>query len=269
MKSTHKEVIVEGDSVYVIVEANDGRRREHLLKAVEGMVYSTIAGILRGEDLIGLRWGTVLELQAGRAYLLQPTRREIQEYLFKRVGQVIYPKDQGYIVVASSIEPGMTIVEAGVGSGFLTSVLASLLRCRGRIIGYDVRREALETTRFNLSLLGLESCVELRLGDIREGVPEKNIDMLVLDMPDPWEALKSLHPSLKAGAVSVVFVPTYNQVEKIYTSVVAKGYYVLVEAVEILRRPLEVKEGAIRPSTQIIGHTGFIVMLRKILRDKS
>ena len=263
MKVMAGNVIREGELVFVIVESGE-RRRQHLIKAEQGLVYSTIAGVIEGSDIIGRSWGDVLELQAGRAYLLPPTRYELSMYAFKRLGQVIYPKDQGYIAVISGIREGMRVLEAGVGSGFLTAVLASIVGCKGKVIGYDVREDMLETARRNLELVGLLGRVDLRLGDVREGVPDTDLDAVFLDMPDPWEALKALHGNLKPGAPAVVFVPTFNQLEKLYENVVRTGMYVIEETVEILRREIEVKPGAIRPFTQMVGHTGYIVLLRRI-----
>ena len=257
--------IKEDDYVFLIAESR-GKRKEHLFKATPGSVYSTIAGTLNGDDLIGLEWGSVLELQAGKVYVLPPTRYEIMMRLFERTGQVIYPKDLGYIVEVSGIMPGMTVLEAGVGSGFLTTTLAIVVGKEGKVIGYDVRKEAIESVRRNLERLGLMDRVELRLGDIRKGVTEKSIDAIFLDVPDPWEALRVLHNNVKGGAPVVVFVPTFNQLEKIYKQLVDKGLYIIQEAVEILRREIEVKPGATRPSTQMVGHTGYIVLLRKIIQ---
>jgi tRNA (adenine57-N1/adenine58-N1)-methyltransferase len=255
--------ISAGDYVYIIVESRDGRRREHFFKAEKDKIYSTIAGMIRGDDLIGRNWGEILELQAGRAYLLPPTRYEIMRFLLRRAGQVIYPKDLGYIMEISGLMPGMKVVEAGVGSGFLTITLALVVGREGKVIGYDVRREAIETTRSNLEVLGLLDRVELRLGDIREGM-EDEVDGAFLDMPDPWVALKAIHKNLKPGAPAIIFVPTYDQLRKIYKELVEQELYIIEEAVEILKRDVEIRREAIRPSTQMVGHTGFIVLLRKI-----
>ena len=234
-----------------------------MFKARRDAVYSSFAGPIRGADMVGAPWGSRVELPGGAAYLLPPTRYDLVMHGLRRGGQVIYPKDQGYIVAVSGVTPGMKVLEAGVGSGFLTSMLAVAVGCEGRVIGYDVRRDMLDVARENLRRLGLLDCVELRLGDVRRGVPERGLDAVFLDMPDPWEALRALHPSVKEGAPAVVFVPTYNQLEKTLAGVEGRGW-VLVEAVELLRREVEVKPGATRPHTQMVGHTGFIMLLRRV-----
>lgn len=264
MGGDHRSRIRPGDDVYVIVVTARGKRRDYLVKAQRGRSYATIAGVLGGDEIIGREWGVILELQAGKAFILPPTRYELSMMGFRRLGQVIYPKDYGYMVAVSGIRQGMTVLEAGVGSGFLTSMLASIIGCSGRLIGYDIREDMIETTRRNLKALGLEECVELRLGDVRKGVPEKGIDAVFLDMPDPWQALNPIHESLKPGAPVVVFLPTYNQLDKLVSYVNSSGGYVIEEAVELLLRGIDMKEGAIRPETRMIGHTGFVVLLRMV-----
>ena len=254
--------IGEGDLVLVLVEGRD-RRREYLFRAAPRASYSTFAGPIPGSRLVGAPWGSTLTLPRGRAHLLPPTLRDLMLHGLRRAGQVIYPKDLGYIAVTAGLRPGMRVVEAGVGSGYLTITLASVVGCEGRVIGYDVRRDALEAARRNLEVVGLEACVDLRLGDIRAGVPEQGLDAAFLDMPDPWEAAAALHPSLRPGAPLVAFVPTYNQVERLAEHAPGAGY-VVQEAVEILRRELEARPGAVRPAVRMVGHTGFIVLLRRL-----
>ncbi len=250
-----------GSEVLLFVVSGE-RRRGYLFKAVEAAVYSTFAGVVSGNDLIGVRWGSKLALQRGVAYVLPPNRYDLMTYGLKRLTQVIYPKDQGFIVAISGIGPGMKVLEAGVGSGFLTAALATAVGCEGKVIGYDVRPDAVEVASHNLRRLGLDKCVDLRVGDVKAGVPDKGLDAVFLDMPDPWDALEALRDNVRLGGVAVVFVPTYNQLEKLLR-VDGKGW-LFISAYELLLREIEVKRGAVRPAPQMIGHTGFIALLRRV-----
>ncbi|MEB3851790.1 MAG: protein methyltransferase, partial [Desulfurococcales archaeon] len=104
--------IGEGDLVLVIVEGRD-RRREYLFRAERGAHYSTFAGPLPGSRLVGAEWGSTLRLPRGEAHLLPPTSRDLMMHGLERAGQVIYPKDLGYIAVSAGLRPGMRVVEAG------------------------------------------------------------------------------------------------------------------------------------------------------------
>ena len=82
-------------------------------------------------------------------------------------------------------------------------------------------------------------------------------------MPDPWEALDVLWPALKPSSPLIVFLPTYNQVEKLAARI-RDDRWVVQTALETMMRYLEPVPGAVRPSTRTIGFTGFILVLRRV-----
>ncbi len=257
------DVIGENDPV-IVWAVSGSRSRRYYVRARRGSYYTTIAGVFEGSMLIGKRWGSVFRLPAGVIYLLKPTVWELSEGYYERASQVLYPKDIGYIIVGLGLRQGYRVVEAGTGSGFLTSVIASIVCPGGRVYSYEARREAYEASRRNLEVSGLTSCVELIHGDVRQGVSQKGLDAAVLDMADPWNALPAVWEALKPSAPLAVFLPTTNQLEKLARSIEETKGWILVETVEILKREMEVEPGAIRPSTRMLGHTGYISLLRKV-----
>ena len=80
-------------------------------------------GIIHHNDLIGHPWGTTVESHLGREFGCFPTLRDIL-LLIARRSQIISPKDIGYILLRLSAGPGTRILEAGTGSGALTTALA-------------------------------------------------------------------------------------------------------------------------------------------------
>ena len=253
----------EGDKILLLVES-EGRRRQYYVRVERGHVYSTIAGNVKSESILGRLVGEALELPLGRAYILEPTITEVMEHFYERRTQVIYPKDSGFMALIAGLRPGMRVLEAGVGSGFLTTVIALHVCPHGRVYGFDVKREYLEVARTNLEMSGFSSCVELALGDVRRGVGIEGLDAAMLDLPDPWEALEALAPSIKLGAPVVVFLPTYNQVEKVSRWARSRRSYVVQGVYETMLREVEDSPGAVRPSPRMVGFTGFIVLLRRI-----
>ncbi|MEB3787570.1 MAG: tRNA (adenine-N1)-methyltransferase [Desulfurococcales archaeon] len=240
------------------------KRRSYYVRLQENAVYSTIAGPVRAERIAEAGYGGYIKLPAGVVYVLKPTLSELMEHFYVRETQVIYPKDSGLIALLAGLKPGMRVVEAGVGSGFLTTVIASHVCPTGLVLGFEVRRRNLEAARRNLELAGLDGCVELVHGDVRRASLEPaSLDAGFLDMPDPWEALDTLWPALKPGAPLVVFLPTFNQVEKLAARVDGERW-VVQAALETMMRYLEPVPGAVRPSTRTIGFTGFIVVLRRV-----
>ena len=74
-----------------------------------------------------------------------------------------------------------TLVEVGVGSGVISTVLAQKLP-KAKIIAVDISPEALKIAKINIEAKGMQDRIELRLSDLLSNVPEK-IDVLVSNPP--------------------------------------------------------------------------------------
>lgn len=253
----------EGDLVVLHVHRRD-RVRRYYIRPYKGRMYSTIAGSIPGERIIGLEWGSRIDMPWGHGYILKPTIADLVEGFYSRKSQVIYPKDSGYIALKAGLMPGMRVVEAGIGSGFLTTVAALHVCPTGRIYAYDTREDMITIALNNLKLAGLAECVDVKIGDVREGIEERGLDAGLLDMPDPWNALEALHKALKPSAPLVVFLPTSTQLDKLARALSSLSGWLVEETVEILKREIELVPDAVRPSPRMIGHTGYIVVLRRV-----
>ena len=64
---------------------------------------------------------------------------------------------------------------------------------------------------------------------------------------------------LQLGGKLLCYVPTINQVEKLLTSL---EEWSQIEVSESIHRTWQSRSKAIRPDTNLIGHTGFIVSAR-------
>jgi tRNA (adenine57-N1/adenine58-N1)-methyltransferase len=258
------EVVNDGDMV-VLVAIRGGSVRHYYVKVRAYNVYSTVAGVVRGADVIGRGYGECLEVADGEICVLKPTLRELLENFYERVTQVIYPKDAGVISFELGLRRGMRVLEGGTGSGFMTSELARIVCPTGRVYSYDVREDNLRVAERNLRMSGLIECVELKLGDVRRGVEEGDLDAAVLDIPDPWEALEPLSKSIKPSAPLVAFIPTMNQVVRLVGSVARSRSWILSRIVEVSEREVDFTEEAVRPS-RTTTFTGYIAVLRRVIR---
>ena len=93
----------------------------------------------------------------------------------------------------------LTIVEVGVGSGVISTVLAQRLP-KAKIIAVDISSDALKVARKNIESFGLSDRIELRQGDLLDAVSEK-IDLLVSNPPyiaedEPLERNLDYEPDL-------------------------------------------------------------------------
>src|SRR5258706_5576849 len=143
--------------------------KNFIIRLAAGQRLETHRGIFKHDELIGQELGGEVVSHLGHAFfMIQPSTDELIRSL-KRSSQIIYPKDSGFILMKLSIQPGQTVLEAGTGSGGMTSVLAQTVGPTGRVISYDVREDMQRQAARNLAWLGLSDRVTLKLRDIAEG----------------------------------------------------------------------------------------------------
>ena len=103
-------------------------------------------------------------------------------------------------------ERKITIVEVGVGSGIISTILAQELPL-AKIIAVDISPDALRVARKNIEAFGLSTCIELRLGNLLGPITEP-IDLLVSNPPyiadgEPLESNLDYEPDLALFGGSV------------------------------------------------------------------
>lgn len=78
-----------------------------------------------------------------------------------------------HALVAGWAGPGDVVVDATVGNGHDTEVLARLVGPAGRVVGFDVQEQALEATRARLAAAGLAAeLVHMSHARLGEHVPD-------------------------------------------------------------------------------------------------
>jgi len=186
-----------------------------------------------------------------------------------RKTQIIYPEDAGLIIMYSGIRPGNKVIEAGCGSGALTCILGTYVQPNGHVYSYDIREKSLRTAKRNIMRANLQEFVSIDKGDILiDELDHKNVDSVILDMPQPWEAISNVKKYLKLSGTLVSFSPTIEQVKKT-TFALQKNEFTEIYTYELIKRTMQVKENATRPQVRMIGHTGYITIGRKILEIKN
>lgn len=63
----------------------------------------------------------------------------------------------GHQLLKETIRPGETVIDATVGKGKDTVFLATLVGSSGSVIGFDIQKEAIDSTRDKLLLTGLHT----------------------------------------------------------------------------------------------------------------
>jgi len=257
--TSYSSIARDGDLAQLV-----GLRHKHFIIPLQaGAKFETHRGILQHDDLIGKPWGTqVFSHINAPFYLLQPSLADLLNEL-PRTTQILYPKDIGFILVTTGVGPGQKVMEAGTGSGSMTTALAYAVGPEGRVVTYEVKSDVQNLARKNLTRFGLESRVDFKLGNIQEGINETEADFFFLDLPNPYDYTGQVRNALKPGGFLCCLIPTFNQVEKTLYSLY-RDKYAFVEVCEIFLRYFQPIPNKLRPTDRMVAHTGFLLFARRI-----
>ena len=210
-----EDLIKNNDLIFLILD----ERRRWLVEAKPGGTFHTHRGIIEFNDLIGKKFGTCVfsrpyESAGYKFFVLKPLPSDYILHMARKT-QIIYPEDSGLILIYSGIGPGSMVIEAGTGSGALSCILGNYVRPNGHVYSYDIREKSLNRAKKNIAKANLEDFITIKYGNILEDeLNHKNIDSVVLDMPQPWQAIEVVKKYLKLSGTIVSFSPTIEQVKK-------------------------------------------------------
>jgi tRNA (adenine57-N1/adenine58-N1)-methyltransferase len=254
---------MEGDYVLLYIS----QRKTYMVKVEAGKSFHTHKGFIKFDDLIGRDYGSSVLSSLGVEFtVLKPLLRD---FIMKSVRktQITYPKDIALIVMFSGIGSESRVVEAGTGTGALTTALAHYVKPSGKVYSYEIREEFLKTAEKNLKRACLADFAELKNKDVTTGIDESNVDSVILDLATPWLVVPHAYNALKPCGTIVSFSPTIDQVVKTVEALNENGF-VDIETVECLMRGMQTERGKTRPQTLMTGHTGYITFARKAIELK-
>lgn len=263
------EQIKENDLIYLVYD----NRRKWLLTIKKGEIFHTNRGYIEFNDLIGKPFGSVVfskpfNTQGYKFYVLKPLPSDYILHMARKT-QIIYPEDAGLILLYGGISSGSKVIEAGCGSGALTCILGNYIRPDGHVYSFDIRDSSLKRTNKNVKKAQLEEYVTIKKADIlNEDLNLQEIDSIILDIPQPWEAIEKVKEYLKLSGILVSFSPTIEQVKKTTFKLQKNGFFD-INTYELIKRTMQVKENATRPQVRMIGHTGYLTFGRKIKNLKN
>jgi len=220
-------------------------------------------GVIDPSSLVGKEYGKQLEIGNKQFWLLRPSLQDKLQGL-KRQAQIILPRDAAHIIMNCSIESGHTVLEAGIGSGSLTIALANAVAPNGKIISYDKREDFIGHALKNLKMASVDQYVTTKMKDVTQGIDENELDAIILDIPNPWEAVEHVWKSLKPGGYFCSYSPLISQVEQTVKEI-EKQRFIEVKTFENIQREMIVSKHGTRPSFDMLGHTGYLTFARKIL----
>lgn len=252
-----------GDLIQLVGQSH----KNFIFRLTPGKQLQTHRGVINHDDLVGLSWGTKISSHTGNPfYLFQPALGDLLLET-RRTTQIMYPKDIGFLIVTMGIGPGYHVLEAGTGSGALTTALAFIVGSNGHVTTYESRPEMLRLAKENLNQLGLDDRVTFKQRDIEPGFDETDIDALFLDLPNPEDFIPQVREALKPGGFFGSILPTVNQVSRLINAL-NKNNFVFIEVCEIMLRYFKPVPQRLRPTDRMVAHTGYLIFARPVLENR-
>jgi tRNA (adenine57-N1/adenine58-N1)-methyltransferase len=249
-------------------QLTDPKGRRHLAVLQPGRVFHTHRGSIALDELIGSPEGSVVRSSAGTPYVaLRPLLADFTLSM-TRGAAVVYPKDAGQILALADIGPGMRVLEAGAGSGALSCWLLRGVATDGLLVSYERRPDFAEIARTNVERFfgGPPPAWQLRVGELGADGPIDGgpFDRVVLDMLAPWECVGAVAAALIAGGVLACYVATTTQLSTTVETIRGHGGFDEPAAWESLIRGWHADGLAVRPEHRMVGHTGFVIVARRL-----
>ena len=221
--------------------------------------FNTDFGMVDRKILLAAKNGDVVKTSTNEELtLIEPSY--IDKYLgMKKGAACIKLKDCGAILAGTMVGKDSVCFDCGAGMGGLTCFLARYVK---KVYSMDNRKDHLKTVRENVENLGLTN-VDLIEGDIYEGIPKKNLDLITLDVISPEKVVIEAKKSLRYGGFVVAYCPQATQMLAFANECIDKGLDI-VTAKEINSRAWKLSGKIARPEHVGLMHTGFLIFARKI-----
>jgi tRNA (adenine57-N1/adenine58-N1)-methyltransferase len=258
----HGTTASDGDLVELV-----GTSYKHFIfKLKVGGELHTHRGVVKHDDIIGKPWGSQIHSHMGSPFFMfQPALGDLLRET-PRNTQILYPKEIGFILVTMGIGPGQHVVEAGTGSGALTTAFAYAVGNEGHVITYEARPEMQAVAISNLERLELSERVTFKLRNIEEGFDETGEDALFLDVPNPYDYIPQVRKALKPGGFFGSILPTTNQVSRLLVEL-RRNNFAFIEVLEILLRYYKAEPERLRPTDRMVAHTGYLIFARPLFAE--
>lgn len=177
----------------------------------------------------------------------------------KRGPQVILPKDIGMILAYSGIGKDSVVVDAGAGSGWLAVSLANVAK---KVTSYEWRPEFAELAEKNAKRAGVEGSLEIKRANVLEGIEEREVDLVTLDLADSDKAVAHAHAALRAGGMVFGYLPHVEQARRFHEACTAAGFGE-PHMMEVIVRDYLVRAAGVRPENTGLTHTAYLVFASK------
>jgi tRNA (adenine57-N1/adenine58-N1)-methyltransferase len=245
VKDLNREILVDKSRAYFVSDLNKD--------------FHCTDGVVSKKDL-KKKDGSKVETNTKKQFSIFTTSFIDDYKRIRREAQIISIKDIGVILSYTGVNKNSRIVDAGAGSGALACYLAHFCK---EATTYEIRDDFVKVVKHNKDFLDLKN-LKIKKKDVCKGIEEKDIDLVTLDLPAPWNAIVPAEKALKVGGFIVSYSPSITQTADFVNEVSKFPGLIHERTMEIIKRGWEVKGRKVRPQTKGVGHTGFLSFVRKI-----
>jgi tRNA (adenine57-N1/adenine58-N1)-methyltransferase len=252
----------EGDRI----QLTDPKGKMYTFTITAGKEWHTHKGWIVHNDLIGMPEGSVVSTSAGLKFTaFKPL---IGDFVLSmpRGATIVYPKDAAMILGVADIFPGAKVIEAGVGSGALSISLIRAVGNEGKVDSFERREDfaAIATENVRTYFGEIPKQWKLQVGSVQESSTTEKYDRVVLDMLAPWECVGFAAEVLRPGGVYLAYVATTTQLSSTAEALKEDGRFTEPLSSETIVREWHHEGLAVRPMQRMIGHTGFLILSRRM-----
>jgi tRNA (adenine57-N1/adenine58-N1)-methyltransferase len=232
----------------------------------QGKEWHTHKGWIVHDDLVGMPEGSVVSTSAGLKFTAFKPLLGDFVLSMPRGATIVYPKDAAMIIGVADIFPGSKVIEAGVGSGALAISLLRAIGPQGRLDSFERRQDFADIARENVETYfgSLPQNWNLTVGSVQDSKIESGYDRVVLDMLAPWECVDYAANVLRPGGVFLAYVATTTQLSATAEALKEDGRFTEPLSSETIVRDWHHEGLAVRPMQRMIGHTGFLIVSRRM-----
>jgi len=248
------------------IQLTDPKGKMYSFTITQGKEWHTHKGWIVHDDLVGIPEGSVVSTSAGLKFTTFKPLLGDFVLSMPRGATIVYPKDAAMIVGVADIFPGAKVIEAGVGSGALTISLLRAIGPQGQLDSFERREDFADIARENVQTYfgSSPSNWKLTVGSVQDSNSDNKYDRVVLDMLAPWECVDYAANILRPGGVFLAYVATTTQLSATAEALKEDGHFTEPLSSETIVRDWHHEGLAVRPMQRMIGHTGFLIVSRRM-----
>ncbi|KAG7370622.1 tRNA1-methyladenosine methyltransferase-like methyltransferase [Nitzschia inconspicua] len=233
-RSTPQSETIQPGALVVIFESFDNL---NFCYAKVGEIFRNRNGEFYHDDFIGKPFGCKIRSRNNRGlgylYLLKPTP-ELWARSLKHRTQIVHELDASMIVFYLNIRPNMVVCESGTGSGALSHCIMRTIAPGGMLHTYEFNQQRADTARVEFEKNRVSHLVTVHHKDVcgKHGPggfdrPQASVDAVVLDLPEPWNAVPYAAHCLKPGGRLASYSPCVEQSQRTVTALQGLGFHTI------------------------------------------